>query len=82
VSRSPAAITITANKGAVATYPPTFTVAAGETDTLSFDWTAPTVSRPLYVDWVATVSADGDVNQANDSLSVTTKVTPGNAKNR
>jgi hypothetical protein len=72
-------ITITANNALVATLP--FAVAPGGADTLSFDWTAPTVSRPLTVTWVAEVSADGDVNQGNDTLTLTTRVTPGKGRN-
>lgn len=37
--------------------------------------------RPLTVDWAAEVSVDGDVNEGNDTLTLTTKVKLGNGSN-
>ena len=68
-------VSVTANGQAVATLD--FAVAAGETASLPFDWTAPVVSKKIAVSWVALVSASGDDNPDNDATILTTKVTPG-----
>ena len=49
---------------------------AGASQMFEFNWKAPRVSRSTNVEWLATVSAEGDTNSSNDTATATTKVTP------
>jgi hypothetical protein len=49
-------------------------LAAGQSQSFTFPWTAPT--RPGNVVWTATVTADGDTNPANNSATAQTQISP------
>ena len=68
-------LTGVSNRGEVVEFMADITedIAAGDTVTQSWEWTAP-AGKPTTVYWTAEVTADGDVNPANDTALATTKV--------
>ncbi len=67
-------VTLKANGSIVRTF--NYNLAPKAQRTLTFKWTAPVVTKPLTVNWEATVAATGDNNPVNNTATASTIVNP------